>query len=1171
MYRTLNAITCRDFPYALLQHLMRIKMVMAVLILGFQLQASARAQSVTVHVKNAHLKDIFEQIRKQTGVGFLYKEQDLQDSKPVSVSFKEKPLTEALKICLADQPLVFEAENNFVIVKRKAKVASAMPQVQEINVRGLVSDTEGTPLPGVSINVKGISVGTKTDNSGRYDLKVPGRNSVLLFSYVGYESQEITVGTRTEIKVILKAQETALDDVIVVGYGTQTRRETTGALTSVKGDDVANLPVQSFDASLSGRSSGVQVNTSAGVLNQAPVFKIRGTNSLSLSTYPLVVVDGVPAFNDNDDSGPSYAAANPLSAINPADIESIDIAKDAAATSIYGSRAANGVIFITTKKGKRGAARVNYEGWVGFSKANRLPSLLNAAEYTEIKNESLVNDGTYDENTNYYGFSKDAQGNTIDTRWYDHIYQTGVSHSHSINISGATEKTNYFGSASYSDQEGIFQKNGFNRKSAMFNIDNQTNDWLKLGVKLNYVNENNLAAMATGAGSSGSFQSSSSSGAMARLALMSAPIIGPYNNDGSFNVTSNGFLGLMDNEGHLNQSRLGFYNPVISLLNNYSNNGGNNIQSTAYVEVKPISWLTLKSVYGIDYRNMEYNNYSSPITGEGLATNGSASSVSSKRERWVWTNTATAAHSFDEHNFNLLLGQEQQRTTGTMFGLEREGQTDPYYTTIQGGWQNVFDYRTDNQEINNYLFSLFSRLQYDYQKKYFFTANLRQDEYSALGANNKKGVFWGLSGGWDVAQESFWTDSRIGGVVNAFKLRASYGKVGNVGGLGDFGAINTYKAILYGGQPGLAYSITGNPDLKWETSKKFDVGVDFALFNSGITGEIGFYKNTIDGLIFAVPLPPSAGVPNTEANSILQNVGEMYNQGWELTLSGSPVHKERFQWSSSFNLTTNKNEVVKLADGVSSIITGTLDGMNITLPGYAAGMLFAIETAGVDPSTGRRIFIDGDGRKVFYQQSIAGTNDVDYQWEYEDGTRARAITPSDDASPYKTTAPKIFGGWSNTFSYKGLDLTVLLTYQLGGYMMDGNMGTMRDLRFWNNAADVLRRWQKPGDETDIPRVVNNDNVSNGNTLPLTNNVSSTDYLRLKNVMVSYTLPAHWVSNAKLSNVRAYVSAQNLGLWTSYTGYDPDISTNGNNAIRQGIDKNQGPNARTITFGVNVGF
>ena len=276
---------------------------------------------------------------------------------------------------------------------------------EEIEIKGKIVDKNGTPIAGVSITVKGKSVSTSTDANGNFTFRVP-RNSVLVLTSMGYSPIEHLVLNSNPINLTMTESNEELDEVVVIGYGTQSRKETTGSLTSVKGDDVGNLPVQSFDASLAGRSSGVQVNTSSGVLNQAPVFKIRGTNSLSLSTYPLVVIDGVPAFNDNDDSGPSYAASNPLSAINPADIESIDIAKDAAATSIYGSRAANGVVFITTKKGKRGAAKVNYEGWLGYTTANRLPELLNAAQYVEIKNEALRNDGTFNETKNFYGLKR---------------------------------------------------------------------------------------------------------------------------------------------------------------------------------------------------------------------------------------------------------------------------------------------------------------------------------------------------------------------------------------------------------------------------------------------------------------------------------------------------------------------------------------------------------------------------------------------------------------------------------------------------------------------------------------------------------------------------------------------------------------------------------------------
>jgi TonB-linked SusC/RagA family outer membrane protein len=1127
-----------------------------------QVDAKSQLSQISISEKDATLNDVLLEIRKQSGCKILYNTDLVNHANPVSLDLHDVSLDEALKRSIAGQPFNYEVKNNTVLITPKKESRRVPP----IDVKGRVLDEKGLPLPGASIKVKGGSQGTMTDMNGNFSLKGINAPVIFVVSFLGYEPKEVPAALDMGT-IRLVPDNSSLNEVVVVGYGTQRKSEVTGSISNVKGGALADQPVTSFESALNGRATGVSMTANAGVVNQAPVFRIRGTNSLSLSSYPLIVVDGVPTFTNENESNLGYAATNPLSAINPADIESVDIAKDAAATSIYGSRAANGVVFITTKKGKLGAAKIAYQGWVGFSNANRLPDVLNAAQYIEIKNEGLRNEQTYNSTTNFYDFSYDVNGNPIDTRWYDYIYQTGVSHNNNLNISGATASTKYYGSVGYTKQDGIFRKNSFDRKSAMFNIDNKTNSWLSVGAKINYVNENNASAMSTG-----SAGNSSASGAMSRLALINSPIVSPYNNDGSFNNTSNGFLGLQGNTGHLNQARLGFYNPEVSLNNNYSRNKVNNIQANTYVQLNPFPWLSFRSIYGIDYRYTSYDTYFSPISGEGIGTNGSTTAVNANRERWVWTNTATFDKVIaDDHSVNVLIGQEQQKTDGNQFGLQKQGQTDPFYSNIQGGWQNIFDFNTNNQVYDNYLFSLFSRLQYNFKQKYYVTANYRQDEYSALGLNNKKGTFWGFSAGWEIMKEDFWKDAGFDKIFSNFKLRASYGKVGNIGGLSDFGALNTYSASLYGGQPGLVYSATGNPDLQWETSKKTDIGVNFGLFDNKLTGEFAYYKNNIDGLIFGVPLPPSAGVPNSSNNTILQNVGKMYNQGIEFSLSGSPVSTPKFSWNSSFNITSNKNRVTSLADGVPSIIIGSTDAYSITLPGYSAGTLYAIRTGGVDEATGRRIFLNKDGRKVLYQHTVNATSPSRFQWSYEDGTQAPAITPAADAIAYKNSAPKIFGGWSNTFQYKAFELNVLLTYQLGGYMNNGTQATMRDQRFWNNSTDVLRRWQNAGDQTDIPRLVNGDNVSGGNSMPLDVNISSTDFVRLKNVMFSYNVSPDFLSKLKISNAKLYVSGQNLGLLTKYSGLDPEVTTNANNAITQGIDKNQSPNARTITFGVNVSF
>lgn len=1129
-----------------------------------QVSASGQKPNITLSKKEVPFAQVLSEIRKQSGYGILYNSDLMQKATPVTIDVKDVSVEEAMKHSVKGQPFSYTVKNNTVVItpKEESKTAVAPP----IDVKGKVLDEKGLPLPGASVRVKGATQGMVTDENGNFAFKGLDSESILVVSYIGFHPKEVKASANLNIR--LEPDNSNLSEVTVIGYGTQKRSEVTGSITSVKGGDVSDQPVASFDAALGGRAAGVNVIAGTGNLNQAPVFRIRGTNSLSLSSYPLIVIDGIPSFTTDDDSGSGNTENNPLSSINPNDIESIDIAKDAAATSIYGSRAANGVVFITTKKGKMGKARINFSSNVSINTVSNLPTLLNAAQYIETKNEGFKNEGTFNAATNYYGYSLDANGKQIDNNWYDFVYQTGVSTSNNLNISGATESTKYYASVGYTDQNGIFKKTSFNKKSVLFNIDNKTTSWLSLGAKINYNNELNAAAM-----SSGSRGGSSSSGGMSRVALISAPIVSAYNADGTFNSNSAGHIGIMDNQGHLSsQSRLGFYNPAASMEANYSNSKVNNIQSNAFVKINPFPGLTAQSIYGIDYRYGTNENYSSPFSGEGMSSNGSSSSMQTTRERVVWTNTLTFDKTFGKsHNFSLLLGEEEQTTKGNRFGLSRTGQTDPLYTNIQGGWQNVAVSGTANSVFDNYLFSLFSRVQYNFNQKYYATANYRQDEYSALGANNKKGTFWGVSGGWDISKEDFWANSGINKVLSNLKLRASYGKVGNIGGLSDFGAINTYSASLYGGQAGLSYSATGNPDLQWETSKKTDIGANFGLFGNKLTGEIAYYKNNIDGLIFGVPLPPSVGLPNNSNNTILKNVGKMYNTGVEFTLSGSPIRTNKFSWNSAFNFTTNKNEVLELADGVPSIIIGSNDGFTITLPGYSAGMIYAVRTGGVDPATGRRIFINGEGKKVYYQHVSRPGSPSPYQWSYEDGSRAPAITPAADAEIYKQSAPKVFGGFSNVFNYKGFELNVLITYQLGGYMMNGTQATMRDNRFWNNSTDMLRRWQTPGQVTDIAKIVNGDNVSNGNTIPIDINVSSTDYLRLKSAMLSYNLPNSFLSKLKLSNTKVYVSSQNLLMLTKYTGFDPEVTSNANNAISQGIDKNQSPNSRTLVFGINFGF
>jgi TonB-linked SusC/RagA family outer membrane protein len=1031
-------------------------------------------------------------------------------------------------------------------------------------VTGSVTDDKGAPLAGVSVNAlspdRKVVATAISDASGKFSIKVTDKVRVLQFAYVGLEEQSVAIAGKSTVAVKLLSSSANLSEVVVVGYGTQKKKEATGSSTTVSGAVVAEKPVQSFESALAGRAAGVQITVPNGVLNTPPVFRIRGTNSISLSSYPLIVVDGVPTFTGDFSS--TSSAGNALASINPNDIESIDIAKDAAATSIYGSRAANGVVFITTKKGKSGKAKVSYDGWVGFSKAYGLPQELDAFQYTDFKNNAVNNNpgqlATF--GANPFKLTLGPDGQAINTNWNDYVYRQGFSQSHNVSVQGGNENTTYYFALGYTAQEGILQKNDFKRKNILFNVDSKVSKGLTIGAKLSYSNEANLAAASSGSLSGEAFNT----GGLGRVALVNAPNVSPYNNDGTYNIAANNVVGSMNNL----VPQVGFYNPAQNLALNRSNSETNHIQSNAYLQWKPLSWITLKSLYGIDYIYVDNDIFQNPFHGDGFSVAGNATSTYGKYKTTLWTNTAQFDYTFaGKHNLSLLTGTEQQRRTSTGFGLNRQTLSDPAYTVIQAG----FTVNNPSGAVygENYLLSSFGRLNYNYDRKYFLSGNIRQDEYSALG--QKKGIFWGASAGYEIAQEKFWSAAHLDNIFNSFKLRGSYGKVGNIGGIGDYNTFSTFGSGLYGGLATLAFSSAGNPLLKWETSKKLDFGFSAGMLKNRLNIEFAYYKNNIDELILNVSQSPSTGI-----GSVPANVGSMYNKGIELTLNGTPIQGKDFSWTSSFNITANKNMVTALDPTLPEITTSTagLESVNKSKVGFPLGYLFVVKTAGVDPATGKRIFLNSLGAPVYYQ-FVAPAGQFNYA--NADGTKyagpggVTAISQGTDGVYYQNTQPKIYGGFDNTFHYKGFDLNVLLTYQADFYVYYGTNAGLHDQRFWNNAVDVLTAWKKAGDITTIPKSVYLDNVSNGSAIPLDINVFKGDFIKLRNVTLSYNISKKILDRVKIASARFYVSGQNLAVWTKYPGPDPEVSSNGNSTTGQGIDRNTIGNARTITVGINVGF
>lgn len=1027
-------------------------------------------------------------------------------------------------------------------------LACAATAIAQRTITGKIVDQNNEPLIGASVLVKGTSSGTATDVDGSFTLNVPDGGTTLVISYTGFTLKEVALTTSNVYDILMDSDVTVLQDVVVVGYGTQQKREVTGNIATIKGEDIASMAVQSFDQALQGKAVGVNINIPNGVLNNPPVFRVRGINSINLSSFPLIVIDGVPTFS-GDVSG-TNAPNNVLSNLNPADIESIDILKDASATAIYGSRASAGVVLITTKRGKAGKTRVGYDGWAGWTEAARLPELLNAEQYITIKNEAAVNARLAPQ-----FFADEINGQPVDTRWYDYIYRTGFSHNHSLNFSGGTDATNFYVSLGYSDQQGMIIKNDFERKSARLNLDHRIGKLFSLGTTVGYSNNLNSAPN-TGSLPGQAFATAG----LGRVPLVTAPNVSPYNADGSYNIRSDNTVGRGKN---LQQS--GFYNPAPIIDLNSFTSEGTQVQASIYAQLNLLSGLFFRTQYGIDNLTTEDISFSSPVHGDGFGSQGSANNLNRKTARWNWQNVLNYDLSFLENNsLSLLVGTEQQYTTDERWGATRTIIADPFFTTFQGNFTTITPSGTFQGE--NFLLSYFGRASYDFKKKYFLSGNLRSDEYSAFAPGKKQGTFWGASAGYAISEESFWKNS-LGSFINYFRIRGSYGEVGNFNGIGNYASLSLYSSGLYGADPTLFFSQAGNSDLSWETSKKTDIGINFGLFNDRLQGEVTYFKNLIDGLILAAPQAPSKGVPG---NSIDVNIGSMQNTGIEIGLNGTIVRKEKFTWSSSFNVTFMENEVLSLINENSEIITATagLESANITKVGIPVGSIRAVETRGVNPATGQRIYVNAAGREVQYNHApAAGVS----RWTYLDGSTAPAISVVTDGQTYGPTIPKWFGAWDHTFRYGGLDLNVQLQYAGGNYVYNGTKAGLRDMRFWNNHTDVLNRWQKEGDVTNIPRVVFGDNISNGSSFPISENVEKGDFLRIRNIAVGYSLPKNLISKAGISNVRIYAMANNAFLFTDYTGTDPEVSSNGNSNGAPGVDRNSVPMARTYTVGLNLGF
>jgi TonB-linked SusC/RagA family outer membrane protein len=1023
----------------------------------------------------------------------------------------------------------------------------------QFSIHGTIVDNTNSPVPGANVIIKQTNTGTITQANGKFSFTTnQSLPLTLTIRLIGYKTQDIDVYDHTQPLFITLAEESKLlDELVVVGYGTQTRREFTGSVSSITGDKIKDIPVQSFDQALPGAAAGVSIAIPNGQLNSPPVIRIRGINSISLSSYPLIVVDGIPISTGNIST--NRASNNPLGDINPSDIATIDILKDAASTAIYGSRAAGGVLLITTKRGKTGKATTTYDGWVSTSNAVRLPVMLNAQQYTNIKNEAIANATAIDgvaRNAAYF-LSYNADGSVVDTNWKDYVYRTAFSHNHALTVSGGTEQLNYFLSLNYTDQQGTLIGNDFNRKGIRFNLDNKVTDWFKLSGGATY----NISG-------NSSFDSGSLPGASmtttgaARLALVLPPNVSAYNADGSFNLNPNsGTLGSGNNTG-----TIPLFNPVaLFALSRYTSESSHAIGNVS-ASIKPIRQLEFVTTYAIDRINNENIAFqSSELGSSGYSAGGSIVNISTLLQNESWANTLAFNEVFNKkHRLSALIGTDLQQSTVSAWGANATKASDNFFQYYQGGWANIV--ASGNNLGKRVYISLFSRLSYDFDNKYFITGNFRRDGNSALAAGKKYGNFGGVSAGWLLSEEGFFKNSTLSEAINNVKLNASWGRVGNGNLANDYSSYDLYSASLYGSEGTWAITQQGNPELTWETSDQANIGLSFNTLKDRLNIELAYFNNNVNGLILSVNQSPSKGIPG---NAILANVGSMYNRGIELSAAYEVIKKQDWSWNLSFNYSNIRNKVTALANNNEDKIGSTGTGnTNITRVGESIGSLYGLKTLRVNPDNGQRVFLNGAGEEVQFN----GLG----KWTYLDGSNAQALSGK-DFYVLGNVLPKWYGGLASNLRYKAFELNLNFTYAGGNYIMNRTRSTLTDQIFFNSSTEILDRWTEPGQITNVPRVVNGDRLSFGGSTPISEHVEKGDFLRLQNVSIAYNVPESILASGSFSSIRLYGQINNALLFTNYTGVDPEVSANGNSNTAPGVEYNTAGLARTFTLGVNISF
>jgi TonB-linked SusC/RagA family outer membrane protein len=967
--------------------------------------------------------------------------------------------------------------------------------IAQRTITGTVTEESGEPLQFALVQVKGTSTGITTDTEGKYSINVPEGQNALVFSYTGFKSKTVELGADNVINVTLVEDALELETAVVIGYGSTKREDITASIASIDGEELSNLPLAGVDQAIQGKVAGVVVTSNNGQPGGGISVRIRGNSSINAGNQPLYVIDGIPVIS-GDFSQEAYGGMdfNAISDLNPNDIASVEVLKDAAASAIYGSRASNGVVLITTKRGSAGAPKINFSASYGLQTELKRYDMLNGEQYTELFNES---------------FGATGDWNGVNTDFMDLVYQNGAEApvaSYDLSIQGGDLKTKYFFGGSIFDQTGTIIGQGYNRVAARLNLDHQATDDLSFGVSFNVTRTNTNVVKSD----------NNIYGALS-LAILQPSNVAAFNDDGSYN-----FSGMI------------FDNPVATALEKDLELLTYRTLGNFYVRYNIMDGLSFQTKYGMDLVNFSERNYVPVTTAEGAGANGTGDYNSSRALRSVTQNTLNFQRSFGEIYLDALAGVDYENFTLFQTQIEGNNFPSPDFGYITSAAEIT---GADENETENRLLSYYTRLNFNISNKYLFTATFRADGSSKFGENNRFGYFPSVSGAWRISNEDFMADVNA---VNDLKLRVSYGVTGNQAGITNFAARGlAFGGNNYGSLSGVASTQLPNPDLRWEQTAEFNIGVDAALFNDRIGVNFDFYDKNTNDLLLNRPLPRTSGF-----TSITQNVGRMRNTGFEFNLNTTNF-KGAFTWTTNFQIARNINTVVELYEG-QGFDAGFINRID---EGQPLGYFFAWDVTDqiVNPDNG----------------------DIDYIDQNDDG----AIT-ADDRINLGNAFPDYTGGFTNTLSYAGFDLNIFFRFVQGNEVYNATRRFSEDglRRGFNNTTAVLNRWQNPGDVTTVPIVAGRGGANGSrNNAASARFVEDGSFVRLQSANLSYTFPKEVISKANISNLKIYVAGNFLYTWTDYSGLDPEVNYAGTANLTLGTDfLTQGLN-RTIRFGLNATF